>query len=508
MRNKILALIPIVLMVQFLMPALALAEDLPAVDQPAATEITLQSESVITEPVVTEPIVIEPVVIENDTTEAPIDLTQPEPMVAVVESAPLVEAVPSVDYELPNNPLCSGITGDLNGDGLINEYDEEVIKMMVKGQEPFDACADLDGDGFIGSGDISQLTATYKIFMPAYGIVLQPKDFSVNTASAAAGNSCTLGDANGDNKIDYKDVGLLLQMMKGELPGAPAADLDGDGYISPADWSQLEFKTRFTHKVSADVTAEEKGNCDVPTASILYSKDNGANYATSIKVKKGDTLTIKAVFSKPLNEFEYAFLDIDNGLPTDNFMKKDNALESTFNLVVERNDNLIAAVSIRAINGIFTDDIILTSGLTFVIENKNEDNNDNNQGNGSGSGVGGSYPVCEIVNFSEWSLPVEGKITREVTSKVPFDCELTAAQKSDMVKAYIEEEPIVEAQVLGEKAYADGTLLRAYDQAKIYVLENGFKRHIKTLKELATKYFGQTIVNVSPEVLDQYPTLQ
>lgn len=58
------------------------------------------------------------------------------------------------------------------------------------------------------------------------------------------------------------------------------------------------------------------------------------------------------------------------------------------------------------------------------------------------------------------------------------------------------------AKVLGMKEYADGTLLRAPD-FKIYVLENGYKQHIKNLEELA-KYAGREIINVSDEVINRY----
>ncbi|RJQ35734.1 DUF5011 domain-containing protein [Candidatus Parcubacteria bacterium] len=57
-------------------------------------------------------------------------------------------------------------------------------------------------------------------------------------------------------------------------------------------------------------------------------------------------------------------------------------------------------------------------------------------------------------------------------------------------------------QVAGTKAYADGTLLRGSDH-KVYIIDNGKKRHIASLEELK-KYAGQEIVNVSDEVLAQY----
>ena len=57
-------------------------------------------------------------------------------------------------------------------------------------------------------------------------------------------------------------------------------------------------------------------------------------------------------------------------------------------------------------------------------------------------------------------------------------------------------------KVLGVKYYADGTLLRGSNM-KVYIIEDGHKRHITSLEELL-KYAGQEIINVSDEVLNQY----
>jgi len=55
---------------------------------------------------------------------------------------------------------------------------------------------------------------------------------------------------------------------------------------------------------------------------------------------------------------------------------------------------------------------------------------------------------------------------------------------------------------LGVKIYADGTLLRTPDK-KIYVIINGQKNYISTLKQLA-KYKNSKIYNVTAEVLANY----
>ena len=56
-------------------------------------------------------------------------------------------------------------------------------------------------------------------------------------------------------------------------------------------------------------------------------------------------------------------------------------------------------------------------------------------------------------------------------------------------------------RVLGEKVFAEGSLLRTPDK-KIFIVQNGEKRHIKTLQELQ-KFVGREIINVSSQELNQ-----
>ena len=58
--------------------------------------------------------------------------------------------------------------------------------------------------------------------------------------------------------------------------------------------------------------------------------------------------------------------------------------------------------------------------------------------------------------------------------------------------------------VLGFNQYPDGTLIRGSD-SKIYLIKNGYKKHIKTLEELA-KYSGQVIFDANKEELGWYET--
>ncbi|MCD4704650.1 hypothetical protein K8R66_01085 [bacterium] len=66
-----------------------------------------------------------------------------------------------------------------------------------------------------------------------------------------------------------------------------------------------------------------------------------------------------------------------------------------------------------------------------------------------------------------------------------------------------------EGEVLGEKIYGaytyeDGTLIRCSNH-RIYVIENGNKKYISGLKELADDYYGKEILNVSCDVVASFP---
>ena len=64
------------------------------------------------------------------------------------------------------------------------------------------------------------------------------------------------------------------------------------------------------------------------------------------------------------------------------------------------------------------------------------------------------------------------------------------------------DKPEVSVISVNGKAYANGALIRAKNK-KIYVINNGVKQHISSLKELR-KYAGQPIADVDDETLAQY----
>ncbi|MFH0951425.1 MAG: hypothetical protein V1765_03055 [bacterium] len=58
-------------------------------------------------------------------------------------------------------------------------------------------------------------------------------------------------------------------------------------------------------------------------------------------------------------------------------------------------------------------------------------------------------------------------------------------------------------QVLGIKAYADGTLLRN-SKKQIFAIVKGQRQYIKNLQELAKNYKGKKIIDVTDDILQAY----
>ena len=56
-----------------------------------------------------------------------------------------------------------------------------------------------------------------------------------------------------------------------------------------------------------------------------------------------------------------------------------------------------------------------------------------------------------------------------------------------------------------ERQHLNGDLIREQGRDKIYVIENGKKKHIISLEELRARYFGQEIFNVSSTEMKFYP---
>jgi len=133
-----------------------------------------------------------------------------------------------------------------------------------------------------------------------------------------------------------------------------------------------------------------------------------------------------------------------------------------------------------------------------------------------GGGGGGSYvSTCSTVNYGEWGVCVNGNQYRNVLNQTPNSCSLSVLQQlarskpCDFVVSPVVPTPVVTPetkptstkQVLGEKKYADGTLLRGSDN-KVHVVMGNTIKHITSLKELAT-YKGP-ILKVSDATINSF----
>ncbi len=136
-----------------------------------------------------------------------------------------------------------------------------------------------------------------------------------------------------------------------------------------------------------------------------------------------------------------------------------------------------------------------------------------------GGGGGGSYvSYCSDVSYGDWGNAINGFQYRDITSQSPSYCSLTVSQQLAKSRTYVAEviEPVVATpevtpvvtpitepvkQVLGEKKYADGVLLKGANN-KIYVVKGNALVHIPNLKELA-KYSGP-ILKVSDDVITSF----
>ncbi len=132
----------------------------------------------------------------------------------------------------------------------------------------------------------------------------------------------------------------------------------------------------------------------------------------------------------------------------------------------------------------------------------------------SGGGGGGSIvSYCSTVTYGDWGNPINGFQYRELISSSPNNCTLSTSQQIALSRVYVapveaEDETIVDPvvpgddnqgqAVLGEKKYADGTLIRFKGESRIYVIVNGDMQAIRTLEELR-QYAGQEILNVTRE---------
>lgn len=136
---------------------------------------------------------------------------------------------------------------------------------------------------------------------------------------------------------------------------------------------------------------------------------------------------------------------------------------------------------------------------------------------GGGGGVPNATSACVSVDYEDWQTTCVNNLQyRNIKALNPIGCVMTVAQREASQRACsvagvkveepksttTENKPAEQGKVLGAKAYANGTLLKGTGP-KIYLLVDGKKYHIKTLKELWS-YRGKKIIKVADEVLAQY----
>ncbi len=116
---------------------------------------------------------------------------------------------------LTTQPAAQSVFGDVNGDGVIDVDDLNiVINIMVKKADDTPA-ADLNGDGVI---DIDDLNIIINIIVKKYN----PDPILV-------------GDVNGDGVVDVDDLNIIINIMLKKSADVPAADVNGDGVVDIDD---------------------------------------------------------------------------------------------------------------------------------------------------------------------------------------------------------------------------------------------------------------------------------
>ncbi len=132
---------------------------------------------------------------------------------------------------------------------------------------------------------------------------------------------------------------------------------------------------------------------------------------------------------------------------------------------------------------------------------------------GGGGGLVISTP-CIDIEYTDWGPCVNAWQYRNFKFMSPVNCKVTEAQIEAGKKPCetpavenIQSNPQPVDQVLGEKIYPVGSLLRG-STVKVYLITPKGKYHILNLKELWDFYRGREIFNVSDSVLAQYPEVK
>jgi len=143
------------------------------------------------------------------------------------------QAIVSSDDNVSFVGLPCLLPGDVNRNGFLDVYDVELTQLQYVETLPPDSCADIDGDGYPGPGDINR-----EQLLVAGGSYL---NYSQSIYDKFILMNCSLvGDINRDGKIDIDDLKImrfeLFDVVKDDLCG----DVTGDGVITIEDFDGLK----------------------------------------------------------------------------------------------------------------------------------------------------------------------------------------------------------------------------------------------------------------------------
>lgn len=142
----------------------------------------------------------------------------------------------------PTSASCDalpGVMGDINRDGLINEYDEDALRLIASGNDDYNPCADFSNppDNVIAGSDISGITQLIAdINNSKYAPPAEIDDYSFYNFRFQQCQQ-VFGDVNGDGKGNLQDYQIVKQMAVSDIPFHPCGDLDHDGAVGPSDFS-------------------------------------------------------------------------------------------------------------------------------------------------------------------------------------------------------------------------------------------------------------------------------
>ncbi len=181
-----------------------------------------------------------------------------------------------------------------------------------------------------------------------------------SSTSFAATQSVLLGDANGDNKVTYADVGAIQQYLLGYCPVTAKSftgmDVNQDKIIDSTDAYIIQY--RLAYNISAPTVQKELYTLpDNSTRSyIKYTCDTGAttNYTLSNSIPSPN-----ADFDYPVATVSEEFdnentnvvrLVMDDGSAGSGFVISDHIIATAAHCVLDENNNFVTGVTVNVYN--------------------------------------------------------------------------------------------------------------------------------------------------------------